>query len=46
MRTLRGRKAEAFVRALEQRGATGLARVECPANMEAFIRQHLYKPEY
>jgi histidinol dehydrogenase len=28
MRTLRGRKAEAFVRALEQRGATGLARVE------------------
>ncbi|HEY2113679.1 MAG TPA: histidinol dehydrogenase, partial [Candidatus Angelobacter sp.] len=28
MRTLSGRKAEAFVRALEQRGATGLARVE------------------
>src|SRR5215831_6132281 len=28
MRTLRGRKAEAFVHALEQRGATGLARVE------------------
>jgi histidinol dehydrogenase len=28
MRTLRGRKAEAFVRALEQRGATDLARVE------------------
>lgn len=28
MRALRGRKAEAFVRALEQRGATGLARVE------------------
>src|SRR3984893_8636889 len=24
----------------------GLARVERPANMEAFIRQHLYKPEY
>ena len=23
-----------------------LARVERPANMEAFIRQHLYKPEY
>jgi histidinol dehydrogenase len=28
MRTLSGRKAEAFVRALEQRGATDLARVE------------------
>ena len=28
MRTLRGRKAESFVRALEQRGATDLARVE------------------
>src|SRR5580765_813756 len=28
MRTLHGRKAEAFVHALEQRGATGLARVE------------------
>ena len=28
MRTLRGRKAEAFVRTLEQRGATDLARVE------------------
>jgi histidinol dehydrogenase len=28
MRTLRGRKAETFVRALEQRGATDLARVE------------------
>ena len=28
MRTLRGRKAEAFVRKLEQRGATDLARVE------------------
>jgi len=28
MRMLRGRKAEAFVRALEQRGATDLARVE------------------
>jgi histidinol dehydrogenase len=28
MRTLRGRKAEAFVRALEQRGAADLARVE------------------
>lgn len=28
MRTLRGRKAEAFVRALEQRGSTDLARVE------------------
>ena len=28
MRTLRGRKAEAFVRMLEQRGATDLARVE------------------
>jgi malate dehydrogenase (oxaloacetate-decarboxylating)(NADP+) len=24
----------------------GLARVERPADMEAFIRQHLYKPEY
>jgi malate dehydrogenase (oxaloacetate-decarboxylating)(NADP+) len=23
-----------------------LARVDRPANMEAFIRQHLYKPEY
>ena len=28
MRTLRGRKAEAFVRTLEQRGAADLARVE------------------
>ena len=28
MRTLRGRKAEAFVHTLEQRGATSLARVE------------------
>jgi histidinol dehydrogenase len=28
MRSLRGRKAESFVRALEQRGATDLARVE------------------
>ena len=28
MRTLRGRKAEAFVRKLEQRGSAGLARVE------------------
>ncbi|HET9164923.1 MAG TPA: histidinol dehydrogenase [Candidatus Angelobacter sp.] len=28
MRTLHGRKAEAFVHALEERGATGLARVE------------------
>jgi histidinol dehydrogenase len=28
MRTLRGRKAEAFVRELEQRGSAGLARVE------------------
>ena len=28
MRILSGRKAEAFVRALEQRGATDLARVE------------------
>lgn len=28
MRVLRGRRAEALVRALEQRGATGLARVE------------------
>src|SRR5438270_6270642 len=28
MRTLRGRKAEAFVRALEQRGSADLARVE------------------
>ena len=24
----------------------GLARVDRPANMEAFIRHHLYKPEY
>jgi len=24
----------------------GLARVDRPANMEAFIRQHVYKPEY
>jgi len=24
----------------------GLARVDRPANMEAFIRRHLYKPEY
>jgi malate dehydrogenase (oxaloacetate-decarboxylating)(NADP+) len=23
-----------------------LARVDRPANMEAFIRQHLYKPKY
>jgi histidinol dehydrogenase len=30
MRTLSGRKAETFVRALEQRGATDLARVEKP----------------
>jgi histidinol dehydrogenase len=28
MRTLRGRKAEAFIGTLEQRGATDLARVE------------------
>ena len=28
MRTLRGRKAEAFIRMLEQRGATDLARAE------------------
>jgi hypothetical protein len=28
MRTLRGRKAEAFVRTLEQRGAVDLARVK------------------
>jgi hypothetical protein len=28
MRMLRGRKAEAFVRTLEQRGAADLARVE------------------
>ena len=28
MRVLKGRKAEAYVRALEQRGATDLARVE------------------
>jgi malate dehydrogenase (oxaloacetate-decarboxylating)(NADP+) len=25
---------------------SGLARVDRPADMEAFIRQHLYKPEY
>jgi malate dehydrogenase (oxaloacetate-decarboxylating)(NADP+) len=24
----------------------GLARVERPANIEKFIRQHVYKPEY
>jgi len=24
----------------------GLARVDRPANMETFIRRHLYKPEY
>jgi malate dehydrogenase (oxaloacetate-decarboxylating)(NADP+) len=24
----------------------GLARVDRPANMETFIRQHVYKPEY
>jgi len=24
----------------------GLARVERPANMEKFVRQHVYKPEY
>jgi histidinol dehydrogenase len=32
MRTLRDRKAEAFVRMLEQRGATDLARVEKPVS--------------
>jgi malate dehydrogenase (oxaloacetate-decarboxylating)(NADP+) len=25
---------------------SGLARVERPANIEKFIRQHIYKPEY
>ena len=25
---------------------SGLARVERPADVEAFIRRHLYKPEY
>jgi malate dehydrogenase (oxaloacetate-decarboxylating)(NADP+) len=25
---------------------SGLARVERPANMEKFIRKHVYKPEY
>jgi malate dehydrogenase (oxaloacetate-decarboxylating)(NADP+) len=25
---------------------SGLARVECPTDIEAFIRQHVYKPEY
>src|ERR1051326_1283676 len=32
MRVLRGRRAQAAVRALEQRGATGLARVEKPVS--------------
>nr|MBW4628632.1 hypothetical protein [Brasilonema octagenarum HA4186-MV1] len=25
---------------------SGLARVDRPANIDAFIRQHVYKPEY
>jgi malate dehydrogenase (oxaloacetate-decarboxylating)(NADP+) len=25
---------------------SGLARVECPADMVSFIRRHVYKPEY
>jgi malate dehydrogenase (oxaloacetate-decarboxylating)(NADP+) len=25
---------------------SGLNRVECPADMVAFIREHVYKPEY
>jgi malate dehydrogenase (oxaloacetate-decarboxylating)(NADP+) len=33
-------------RAAEVIFAGNLARVDRPANVEAFIRQHLYKPEY
>ncbi len=41
MRTLRGRKAEAFVRALEQRGAADLARVEkAAARIVADVRKN------
>jgi histidinol dehydrogenase len=41
MRTLRGRKAEAFVRTLEQRGATDLARVEkTVARIVADVREN------
>lgn len=41
MRTLRGRKAEAFVRTLEQRGTTDLARVEkTVARIVADIRKN------
>ena len=41
MRVLSGRKAEAFVRSLEQRGATGLARVEKQVRaIVAGVRKH------
>jgi histidinol dehydrogenase len=41
MRTLRGRKAEVFVRALERRGAADLARVEKKvARIVADVRKH------
>lgn len=41
MRTLRGRKAEAFVRTLEQRGAADLARVEKQVGrIVADVRKH------
>jgi histidinol dehydrogenase len=41
MRTFRGRKAEAFVRALEQRGAADLARVEKQVGrIVADVRKH------
>lgn len=41
MRTLRGRKAEAFIRTLEQRGATDLARVEkTVGRIVADVRKH------
>jgi histidinol dehydrogenase len=41
MRTLRGRKAEAFVRTLEQRGAADLARVEKKVGrIVADVRKH------
>jgi histidinol dehydrogenase len=41
MRTLRGRKADAFVRALEQRGAADLARVEkAVARIVADVRKN------
>jgi len=45
MRTLRGRKAEAYVRALEQRGAADLARVEkTVGRIVADVRKNGDKP--